>query len=163
MIWIDYIIIGLLCITLLTGLLKGFSRQVFSLLVWIVALLVGLHFSRDFSVLLPPSISDPAARIAASFLALCTITRTVGALIGILLGALIKKSALSILDRIGGMIVGVAQGAIFVTIIIILAGLSVLPKSPWWKESKLIPPFQSIATWLRDHSPSGLAKYVHYH
>lgn len=163
MIWIDYIIIGLLCITLLTGMLKGFGLQIFSLLAWVLALLVSLNFSRDFSFFLQHTIIDPAARIAASFAALCLITRFVGSLIGVLLSRLLKKPALSIIDRLAGMVFGIAHGAIFVTIIIMLCGLSVLPKSPWWKDSKLIPPFQSIAMWLRDHSPPELAQYVHYH
>lgn len=162
MIWVDYIIIGLLCITLLTGILKGFSLQVFSLVAWLMALLVGLNFSRDFSFFLQPTISDPAARMAASFTVLCLMTRLVGSVIGMLLYRLIKKPTLSILDRLGGMIFGIVNGAIFVTIIIMLCGLSVLPKSPWWKESKLIPPFQSIALWMRDNSPSELAKHLHY-
>ncbi len=162
MIWIDYVIIGLFSITLLAGVLKGFSLQVFSLLAWLLALLVGLNFSRDFSFFLQPTLSDPAARMAASFVALCLITRFVASLIGLLLGGLLKKPALSVIDRLGGMVFGIAHGVILVTLIILLSGLSVLPKSPWWKESKLIPPFQSIALWLRDHSPSELAKYVHY-
>ncbi|MDD5277383.1 MAG: CvpA family protein [Methylovulum sp.] len=162
MIWVDYIIIGLLCITLLTGILKGFSLQAFSLVTWLMALLVSLNFSRDFSFFLQPTIGDPAARIAASFTILCLITRFIGGLISLLLRKLIKKPTLSIVDRLGGMVFGVANGAIFVTIIVMLCGLSVLPKSPWWKESKLIPPFQSIALWVRDNSPSELAKHLHY-
>ncbi len=162
MIWIDYFIIVLLSIALLAGVLKGFSLQVFSLLAWLMALLVGLSFSPDFSLFLQSSLNDPAARMAASFAALCLITRLIGSLIGLLLSRLLKKPKLSIVDRLGGMVFGVAHGAVFVTLIIMLSGLSVLPKSPWWKESKLIPPFQSIALWMRGHSPSGLAKYMHY-
>jgi membrane protein required for colicin V production len=162
MIWIDYVILVLLCVTLLMGVFKGFNYQFFSLLAWLVALLISLGFSRDFSMFLPQGISDPGAKMAASFAILCLITRFVGSLIAMLLNELIKKPSLSIFDRLGGMCFGIVHGAIFATILIMLAGLSVLPKSPWWKESKLIPPFQSIAVWLLDHSSSELAKHVHY-
>lgn len=162
MIWIDFAIAGLLCLALIMGLLKGFSRQAFSLVCWLLAVWVGLSFSLGFSSFLKSTITDPAARMAISFVALCLITLMVGGLIRLLLGELVKKSNLNINDRLGGVLFGAAHGMVFVTILVMLAGLSVLPHSPWWKESKLIPPFQAITLWLRDHIPSELTKNVHY-
>ena len=49
-----------------------------------------------------------------------------------------------------------------VLVLVMLAGLTSLPNDLWWKESKLLPPFQISAIWLRDHIPSGLAEYIHY-
>ena len=37
MIWIDYVIIGLVSIGLIIGLLRGFSLEVFSLVFWVLA------------------------------------------------------------------------------------------------------------------------------
>jgi membrane protein required for colicin V production len=60
------------------------------------------------------------------------------------------------------MIFGIARGLVVVSITVMLAGLTPLPEDSWWKESMLIPPFQSLAVWLRDQIPSGLAGYVNY-
>ncbi|MGZ8189596.1 MAG: CvpA family protein [Methylococcaceae bacterium] len=162
MIWIDFAIIGLISISLLIGLLRGFSLGFYSLMNWILATWVSLTFSREFEFFLKPALSDPAARIATSFVILFFITLLVGGLIRVLLGELVKKNHLTILERLGGMIVGIAHSIVVVTIIVMLTGLSVLPQSPWWKESKLLPPFQTFALWLRDHVPSELAKHVRY-
>lgn len=162
MIWIDFAIIGLLSLALIMGLLKGLGRQAFSLVCWLLAVWVGLNFSQGFSFFLKAMISDPAAKMALSFVALCLITLMVGGLIRLLLGELVKKSNMNINDRLGGVLFGAAHGMVYVTILVMLAGLSVLPHSPWWKESKLIPPFQAIALWLREHVPSELTKNVHY-
>jgi len=161
MIWIDFAIIGLIFITLIAGLLRGFRQEAFSLIVWLLAVWIGLSFSRDFSALLQTSVTHPAARIAASFTALLLLTLVIGGLIGFLLG--VNQNSLSIIARMGGMMLGVVHGMIVVTIVIMLAGLTPLPDDPWWKESKLLPPFQSVAMWLRDHIPSGMAEYIHYH
>lgn len=160
MIWIDFAIIGLILITLIAGLLRGFRQEAFSLMVWLLAIWIGLSFSRDFSVFLQASVTHPSARIAASFAALLLLTLVIGGLIGFLLG--VNKNSLSIITRLGGMILGIVHGMIVITIIIMLAGLTSLPGDPWWKESKLLPPFQSVAIWLRDHIPSGMAEYIHY-
>jgi len=162
MIWIDYAIIGLIAISSIIGLFRGFIREAFSLAIWMVAIWVGLTFSREFSSFLEGVISYPSARIAAAFAVLFFVTLILGAMISYLLGELVKKTGLTGSDRFAGMIFGIARGLVVVAIIIMLAGLTPLPEDSWWKESVLIPPFQSLAVWLHDHIPSGLAGYVKY-
>ncbi len=162
MIWIDYAIITLIGISSTIGLLRGFVKEAFSLLLWVVAIWIGLNFSREFSTLLETVISYPSARIAAAFALLFFITLILGSLISYLLGALIEKTGLTGSDRFAGMIFGIARGIVVVSLVIMMAGLTPLPEDPWWKESSLIPPFQSLAIWLRDHIPSGVAGYVNY-
>ncbi len=162
MIWIDYTIIGLIVISSIIGLLRGFIREAFSLIIWVIALWVGLTFSREFSAFLETVISYPSARIAASFAILFFATLILGAMISYLLGELVKKTGLTGSDRFAGMIFGIARGLVVVAIIVMLAGLTPLPEDSWWKESVLIPPFQSLAIWLRDHIPSSMAGYVNY-
>jgi len=162
MIWIDFAIIGMVFISLVIGLLRGFIKEAFSLVTWILAIWVGLSFSREFSRFLEQSISYPSARIAASFAILFVMTLVLGGMISFLLGVLVNKTGLTGTDRFIGMIFGVARGMVVVSIIIMLAGLTPLPEDSWWKESKLIPPFQTLAIWLRDHVPSGVAGYINY-
>lgn len=162
MIWVDYAIIGLILISSVIGLLRGFVREAFSLVIWVVAIWVGLTFSREFSGFLNGMISYPSARIAAAFAVLFFVTLILGALVSDLLSELVKKTGLTGSDRFAGMIFGIARGLVVVSIVVMLAGLTPLPEDSWWRESLLIPPFQSLAVWLRDHIPSGMAGYVNY-
>jgi membrane protein required for colicin V production len=93
---------------------------------------------------------------------LFVMTLVLGGLISFLLGVLVNKTGLTGTDRFAGMIFGIVRGMVVVSILVMLAGLTPLPEDSWWKESKLIPPFQSLALWLRDHIPSGLAGYIKY-
>ncbi len=162
MIWIDYSILGLIFISLFIGLIRGFIKEAFSLLTWIIAVWAGLMFSRELSVYFASAISYPSARIALAFAALFFATLIIGAIVAYLLGELVKKTGLTGSDRFAGMIFGIARGVLVVAILVLLAGLTPLPEDPWWKESKLIPPFQSLALWLRDHMPAGLTDYIQY-
>ena len=162
MIWIDYVIIGLISIGLIKGMLRGFSLEIYSLLIWILAAGVGLILSREFSVFLEASISDTVPKIAASFALLFLITLIVGFVIRMILGESFKTDNLTFLDYLGGMIFGIVHGMLLVVILVMLAGLTALPDDLWWKDSKLLPPYQTGAIWLRDHIPSGLAEYIHY-
>ncbi|MDD5268208.1 MAG: CvpA family protein [Methylococcales bacterium] len=162
MIWIDYVIIGLISIGLIKGMLRGFSLELYSLLLWILATGVGLILSRGFSVFLEASINDSVPKIAASFALLFLLTLIVGVVIRMILGESIKTDNLTFSDYLGGMIFGIAHGMLLVVILVMLAGLTALPDDLWWKDSKLLPPYQTGAIWLRDHIPSGLAEYIHY-
>ena len=162
MIWVDYFILGLVSIGLIAGLLRGFSQEAFSLVFWVLATCIGLGFSLEFSVFLESAITHFIPKAAASFTVLFLITLIVGGLIRLLLGESIKKYNLTFMDYLGGMIIGVIHGMFAVVILVLLAGLTHLPDDLWWKESKLLLPFQICAIWLRDHIPSGMAEHIHY-
>lgn len=162
MIWIDYAIIGLISISLIIGLFRGLIREAFALVTWAVAFWVGLTFSTPFSALLEDAITDPSARIAAAFIALFLITIILGAIINKLLSVLIDKTGLTGTDRMAGLVFGVVRGVLLIVILVMLAGLTPLPESSWWKESQLLPHFQSLAVWLKLHMPDDMASYLNY-
>lgn len=162
MIWIDFTLIGLVFVSFVIGLLRGFIKEVFSSAFWILASWVSLSFSREFSGFLESTISYPPVRMFASFVALFAITLSLGGLIAFLLSVLAENTRLTFMDRFGGMIFGVVRGIIVVTVVVMLAGLTPLPKDSWWTESTLIPPFQTLAVWLLDHISSGMAEYISY-
>ncbi len=162
MIWIDYAILGLIGISAVIGLIRGFITEAFSLCTWAVAFWVGLSFSREFSVYLSSLIAEPSGRIAVSFLILFILTLIVGSLVRFLLGQLVVSTGLTGSDRFAGLIFGIARGVMVVAVLVLLAGLTPIPEDHWWKESKLIAPFQSVALWLHEQLPSGVAGIVTY-
>ena len=163
MIWIDYAILGLIAISSIIGLFRGFIKEAFSLLLWIVATWIGLNFSRELSVFFNDMLTYPSARIALAFAVLFFLTLIVGSIISYLLNELIEKTGLTGSDRFAGMLFGIARGMIVVCLVIMMAGLTPLPEDSWWKNSTLIPPFQALAVWLRDHISSGITGYINYH
>lgn len=162
MIWIDYAIIGLISISLIIGLFRGLIREAFALFTWGIAFWVGLTFSTPFATFLESSITNPSARIAAAFITLFLLTLILGAIINKLLSVLIDKTGLTGTDRVAGLIFGIARGVFFIVILVMLSGLTPLPESSWWKESQLLPMFQSLAVWLKLHIPDDMASYLNY-
>lgn len=161
-VWVDYAIAGIIGISAIVGLVRGFIREAFALLTWAIAVWVGMQYSRDLSMLFQNAISYPSARIALAFAVLFFATLILGGLINFLLKQLVEKTGLSGSDRLVGMGFGIVRGAILVAVLVMLAGLTPLPEDPWWKQSLLIPPFQSLAVWLKDHIPSSVAGYINY-
>jgi membrane protein required for colicin V production len=160
LVWIDYCIVGIIGLSALIGLLRGLIREVFSVCAWVAAAWIGLRFSRDFSVYLDSVISIPSARMAASFGILFFASLILASLITFLLHKLVQSTGLTGTDRLAGMVFGIGRGIVVVSVLVLLAGATPLPADPWWKESALIPPFQSLALWLRDQLPSDFGSYV---
>jgi membrane protein required for colicin V production len=86
----------------------------------------------------------------------------IGGMVNYLLIQLIENTGMSGTDRFIGMIFGVARGVLVISVLVLLSGLTTLPKEAFWTESQLIPYFQEIAFWLRDLLPQEYAEYFRY-
>lgn len=161
-IWVDYVIAVLLGLPALRGLFRGLLKELFAIGSWLVAIVIGLQYNVEVAFLLQTSIANPITRIASAFGILVTITLLFAALINFLLSELIYKSGLGLLNRLFGFCLGFIKGSVLVLILIFLAGLSAIPEDPWWKQSLLLPPFQSLAIWLKQYIPSNLAGYINF-
>ncbi|MGH8556246.1 MAG: CvpA family protein [Methylococcales bacterium] len=162
MIWIDYGIIGLVSLCAINGMIRGFVREAIALINWTLAFWVGLTFSQGLSIHFRSMIANVPVRMAMSFVLLFLLTLILARLLGFILRQLVASTGLSGSERLAGLICGSGRGLLLVTMFVMLAGLSGLPRNSWWRESNLIPPFQSVASWLKRQIPSGVAGIIDY-
>ncbi len=162
MIWVDNAIVAIITIYSVSGLIQGLKKEGVSLIVLIVAVVVAWFFSYDFEILLRKTFSAPSTRLAAAFVALTLITLMVGAVLNLLLTITDAKNSLTFLERLGGLVLGFGYGLMVTFALIIVSGLTPLPKDHWWQQSKFIPPFQSLATLVKDNVSSKLASSINY-
>ena len=149
MIWVDIVIPGVIAISALFSLMRGFVREALSLAGWMAAFWIALTFAKDFADLLLTGISAPSVRVVVSFTILFVVTLVISALMNRLAGSLVTKTGLTGTDRMIGMIFGVARGVVVVCVLVLLAGMTTIPQDPWWQESVLIDVFHKLALWLR--------------
>jgi membrane protein required for colicin V production len=145
MIWVDYVIIAILALSAVIGLARGLIREVLSLVIWVVAVLVAWTFYSPLADQLTPWLSTPSVRIGVAFVILVFVVLILGAILGQLLTTLVDKTGLTGTDRLLGVVFGAARGALLVAVLVYLAALTPMPEDPWWKESRLIGHFQTLA------------------
>ena len=160
--WADYFIIGLIGLSILVSLWRGFIKEALSLATWVLAFVVALTFSDPLAALLEPWVSLPSARAALAIGILFILVLILGGLVGYLAGQLVQKTGLSGTDRILGTVFGMARGIIIVAVMVLLAGLTAVPQDPWWDESQLMPHFERVALWLADFLPDDVADSVKF-
>lgn len=162
LIWIDYCLLGVILISAIIGLFRGFIKEAFSLLTWLVAIWLGLRFSQPFSLYFNDYIDLPSVRIGVAFMCLLIVTLILGSMLSFLISQIIDKTGLSGTDRFVGFLFGIVRGMVVISLVVLLAGLTPLPQDPWWSQSLLIEPFQELSVWLRAQIPEGITEYFSY-
>ena len=162
MIWIDYAILGVVGLSALISVVRGFIKEALSLIGWVAAIWIGLAFSEDLGALMEDKISVPSVRIALAFSALFVATLFLTGLVIYLVDLLVKKTGLTGTDRMLGVLFGVARGVIIVGILVLLAGLTPIPNDPWWRESVLVPHFERLAIEIRGLLPADFAQHFEF-
>ncbi|MFO1422886.1 MAG: CvpA family protein [Candidatus Competibacteraceae bacterium] len=160
--WADYLIIIVIALSVLIGLWRGLLREVISLATWIAAFAIAFLFAEDGARHLTPYLDVPSLRIAAAFGGLFLATLLIGGLVGIVASQLVDYTGLTGTDRVLGMAFGLGRGAVVIAILVLAAGLTPLPKDPWWQQSQLLPYFQNIALQLRGLLPPELTQHFRF-
>lgn len=162
MTWPDYAILATIGISLLVGLLRGFIKEVFSLVVWAAAFIVAYRFAGDVAVVMEDQVSLASARTAIGFIGLFVVVLIVGGLANYLLGRLVESTGLSGTDRLLGGVFGAARGLALVVVALLVAGFTPLPADPWWKESRLIHSLMPMVAWSGGFLPDSVAGHLDF-
>ena len=111
MIWVDYLILGVIIISTLISLLRGFLRESVSLVTWIVGFWVALRFARQVGDVFTV-IHNPSVRVVIGFMILFVVILIIGAAINFLIGKIMEKTGASAADRVLGLIFGLVRGVV---------------------------------------------------
>ncbi len=161
MVWVDIAVIVLLAHYAIKGIIGGCKKEIFSIAALMVGVVVAWFFSHDFEILLVKVFVSPVTRLVAAFLALVLLTAIMGKIINWLLTDK-RYVSHSALDRIGGLFLGVVHGWILIITLVLVAGLTTLPKDRWWRQSKYLPTFQAAAVTVKETIASKMAKSINY-
>lgn len=159
--WTDYIIIGVLGLSVMVGLWRGLASEILSLAIWVAAFWVAWVFGPVLAVRLEPLIHTPALRIIGAY-ALCFVAVLVlGALLRYVVQRLIYGIGLGGLDRVLGAVFGLARGVLLVILAVFLVGFTTFTHESWWQQSILLPHFRQAAVWMEQRTPADVGKYLH--
>lgn len=152
--WLDLIIIGVIALSALISLIRGFVKESISLITWIVAGVLAFRYFSPMAELLEPFVSAPQIRSVAGFVILFVISLIIGAIINFTMSQLVSKTGLSGTDKALGVVFGGARGVLIVTMIILLASLTPMPTTEWWQDSAMVSVFQQLAEWVKGIIPA---------
>jgi membrane protein required for colicin V production len=160
LIWVDFVIIGIIALSAIIGLARGLIREVLALGVWIAALLAAWFFYRPVAVQLEPWLDTPSLQMGAAVVIIVLAVLIAGAILGWILSTLVEKTGLTGTDRLLGLVFGAGRGAVVVALLVFLASLTPIIEDPWWSQSELLPKFQLLADLMLDLVPPEVTQQI---
>ena len=156
---VDWIIVVILAGAVLAGLAQGFLRAVFSLGGLILGLVMAAWNYQHIGVVLRHVVHNEKVANAIAFLLIALVVMAVAGMTGSLLSKALHKIGLGCLDRLAGAVFGLFQGAIIVTLCILVT-VAFFPETKWLTKSRL-PKYFFGACHLSTHiGPDKLAQRV---
>lgn len=159
--WFDIAIVLVIVVSTLLSLSRGFMREAFSTLTWILAIWIGFRFSNNLASYFENYIHTPSLRVIAAFAIIFLVTLVIGALFAHLLSSFVNQTGLNGTDRLVGLIFGIARGILLVTVLLLVCTMTMFVNDPWWKQSVLLPHFMPLVEWLRSVLPESFTKLSH--
>lgn len=160
--WVDAVIIFLLALSAAVGFVRGFGREIFGLAAWVLAFYLAFTYADYLSAWLSGWIDASTPRLLVAFGVIFVVVVIIGAVLNVILGRLIEKSGLGGTDRLLGVSFGLLRGVALLVMLVLLAGLTSIPRDVWWQESMLMEHLESGAVAVRQYLPSDIARAVTY-
>lgn len=135
---VDIIILCVLIISMLVGVIRGFIKEVLSLLSWIAALFLAAYFSLPLGQFLAPFIDNEVLRRISAFVLIFVIVVFLGSLIANSIAKLTTATGLRGVDRALGGLFGLLRGTVVIFLGFLLL-LSLEGTQDWWQGSILVP------------------------
>ncbi len=147
--WADYVILAVFAVSVLIGLLRGFTREVLGAVGWLLAFIVAFTFTHAVGEWLTPHIATPSVRRAAAFAGLFLSVLLLSSVITFFVGRLVREGALAAADRSLGAGFGLLRGLLVTAALIWAVGSTAARQDPWWRESALVARLEWTAETLK--------------
>lgn len=162
MIWIDYAILAIIALSAIIGLFRGFFREALGLATWLFAFWLAFRLAESGGGLLTEWISVASVRLAIAFGIVFLSVLIAGAVANYLVGKLVTRTGFVGTDRALGSVFGILRGVAILVLLVMLAGLTPVPRDSWWRESLFIGHLEAGAIWARQWLPESLASAIEF-
>jgi membrane protein required for colicin V production len=158
----DYAVFGIIAASALLGLWRGMISEVLALAAWIVAFLAARALGGEAATYFEGVVAEPALRYAAGFVAVLLFVLVCFAVARLVLSMILKAAGLAVVDRLLGAGFGILRGVLIVLVGVLLAGMTALPKSQWWRNAWLAPPLETAVIAAKPWLPAEVSKRIQY-
>lgn len=157
---LDWILLGILLLSLMLGAWRGLVFEVLSVLGWAAAFFLAQWLAPEVGARLPmASLSDPL-RYAAAFVLTFVLAVFVAGLLASLVRKLIAVVGLRPVDRVFGAAFGLVRGLVILLALTVVVEITALKTAPWWQTSTAAALLSVSLQGLKPVLPEGFARYL---
>ncbi|HEY0681894.1 MAG TPA: CvpA family protein [Steroidobacter sp.] len=153
----DYLILGVLVLSMLLGLIRGFVREAIGVIAWLGGLWLAWRYAHVLEPFLAGRVGDPPVSTWAARTLIVLGVLVIGWLLAGILVYMLRHSGLSVaVDRLLGLVTGFVRGVVVVAVFVLLGQFVQLTQTSWWKSSRLMPYASEAAGWLDTFAETGM-------
>ena len=153
----DYLILGVLTLSMLLGLIRGFVREAIGVISWLGGLWLAWRYAHVLEPFLAGRVGEPPVSTWAARTLIVLGVLVIGWLLAGLLSYMLRHSGLSVaVDRLLGLVTGFVRGVVVVAVFVLLGQFVQLTQTSWWKSSRLMPYATEAAGWLDTFAETGM-------
>jgi membrane protein required for colicin V production len=158
----DLAVIAIVGLSILLSVIRGLVREVLALAAWVVAFLAANVLAAKVVPWMPEALASEELRLLAAFVCVFIGVLIVMSLLAMLASKLVKNAGLGMEDRLLGAGFGLARGLLVVMILVLLAGLTPIPRQAVWRNAILSGPLEGLAVAIKAWLPAELAQRITY-
>jgi membrane protein required for colicin V production len=111
---------------------------------------------------LPAEMGTVELRLLAGYGGVFLVALVLMSIAAVLASKLVKAAGLGVEDRVLGVLFGAARGMLVVMGLVLLAGLTALPKQAAWRGALLSAPLEALAAQVKQWLPDYLSQRIRY-
>jgi len=158
----DLAVLAIVGLSVLLSVIRGLVREVLALAAWVVAFVAANVLAGPVAPWMPEALPTEELRLLAGFLCVFVGVLIAMSLLAMLASKLVKSAGLGLEDRLLGSAFGLARGLLVVMILVLLAGLTSLPRQAVWRNAVLSDPLVAFAGQTKAWLPADLAQRIKY-
>jgi len=158
----DYVVLSIFIVSIVLSIIRGFVREALSIAGWIIAFIAAGAYASYLEPFMPSAIGGESLRILIAFILVFLAALLITALITMVLSALIKGVGLGFIDRLLGSVFGFLRAFVIVMLLVLIAGLTAIPKQPFWQQAVLSRSLEVVAMQITHWLPNDLSKWISY-
>lgn len=157
---VDWILTGIVLLSLLVGLWRGLVFEVMSLVGWVAAFFVAQWLAVFVALQLPLQGLSDSVRYAVGFGLTFLVCVMAAGLLASLSRKLISVVGLRPVDRLMGAAFGALRGLVILLALAVVIDLTPLKTSAWWAQSRIAPLLAVLLVGLKPALPGPLSRFL---
>ena len=148
MTWLDGTLLLIVALSALYGVMRGFVREVLSLLGWVLSFWLATKYAALLADEMVSLLPGAGLRYIVAFVLLCLGGLLATALSSSLLSRLVSLGGLGGLDRIAGVFFGMVRGVVIAVLVLAVVRMTPLAVEPVWHRSMSVAVFEPGWRWV---------------
>lgn len=158
----DYAVLAVIAASGLLGFWRGLVSEILALAAWVVAFLASRAEAAEVATWLTGQIAEPGIRLAVAYVLVFVGVLLVFAIARMLVSLMLKAAGLGLLDRLLGAAFGALRGILAAWMAVLVAGMTPLPRTDWWRDAVLAPPLETAVIAAKPWLPAEAARRIRF-